>query len=102
MQKLPKEFWKISFINEQQETEWDDSYGELDAGYRWQVDSALHYMIHYKKPWTKYPNFECDDCIDDLYLIDVSHKGIGKKIVHMMVYFNKEKSKLTPVHCETV
>lgn len=100
MQRLPKEHWKISFINPQQEKEWDETYAKLDAGYRWQVDSALHHMIHYKQPWRKYPNFECGECIDDLYLVDVSHKAIGKKTVEMMIYFNKKDERLTPVYCE--
>lgn len=74
MQKLPKEYWKISFINKRQEEEWDISYEKLDAGYRWQVDSALQYMIHYKQPWREYHTRECDDCMEDLYLFDISHR----------------------------
>ncbi len=102
MQKLPKEYWKISFINKRQEQEWDSAYKKLDAGYRWLVDSALHHMIHYKQPWRKYPKEACDDCMEGLYLIDVSHKGIGKKMVHIMILFDKKKYKIIPVHCETV
>lgn len=45
-------------------------------------------MIHYKKPWEDYPNIECNDYMDDLYPIDVSHKGIGNK-VHAMILFDK-------------
>ncbi len=101
MPRLPKEYWKISFINAEQEEEWNNAYRKLDAGYRWQVDSALHYMIHYKQPWKKYPNIKCDECTDDLYLIDISHRGIGPKIVQMMVYFSKPSGKITPVYCET-
>ena len=102
MPRLPKEYWKISFINKRQEQEWDAAYTRLDAGYRWQVDSALHYMIYYKQPWKKYLKKRCKDCREGLYLIDVSHKGIGKKIVHMMVLFNKKKNTITPVHCEAI
>ncbi len=102
MQKLPKEYWKISFINIRQEKEWDNAYKKLDAGYRWQVDSALHHMIHYKRPWTQFKNVECDDCTEDLYLIDISHRGIGKKTTRMMVLFNKVKKRITPVGCEIV
>ena len=102
MQRLPKEYWKISFINKRQEQEWDRVYSKLDAGYRWQIDSALAYMIHYKQPWTKYKKERCDDCREGLYLIDVSHKGIGSKTVHMMVLFNKKKNTITPVHCEAI
>jgi len=102
MQKLPKEFWKIGFINKEQEREWDSAYSKLEAGYRWQVDSALQFMLHYKQPWKKYENMKCDDCIEGLYLLDVSHHGIGKKVVHMMVHFNEETNMITPVHCEIV
>lgn len=99
MQKLPKEYWKISFVNEEQEKEWDNSYKKLEAGYRWQVDSALHYMVHYKQPWKKYPNETCEECRDNLYLIDISHQGIGMKKVHMMVYFSNPRGRLIPVYC---
>jgi len=102
MQKLPKEYWKISFINKKQEQEWDRAYSKLEAGYRWQVDSALQYMTHYKQPWKKFPKKRCKGCRKGLYLIDVSHKGIGSKIVHMMVFFDNKNHKLTPVHCEVI
>ena len=102
MPRLPKEYWKIGFINKEQECEWDTAYAKLDAGYRWQVDSALHFMIHYKQPWEHYTTERCDDCIEGLYLIDVSHSGIGNKVVHIMIYFNKESNILTPVDCEDI
>ena len=59
-------------------------------------------MVYYKQPWRKYPNRVCDECMDDLYLLNVSHSGIGNKIVQMMILFDKSKHKLVPVHCETL
>jgi len=100
MQTLPKEYWKISFINQKQEQEWNISYAKLEPGYRWQVDSALQYMIHYKQPWRKFPVKKCKECKEGIYLINVSHKGIGKKTVHMMVLFNKKNHRITPANCE--
>ncbi len=57
-------------------------------------------MIHYKQPWRTYPQIKCDECADNLYLIDISHKGIGNKTVQMMVLFSNPRGKITPVYCE--
>ena len=57
-------------------------------------------MVYYKQPWKNYPNIICDECMERLYLIDVSHKGIGTKTVQMMVYFSNPIGRITPVYCE--
>ena len=98
---MPTEYWKISFINEQQEDHWTTAYHELlNAGYRWQVRSALTNLIHDEHPWERYPNMRCDECRDGVYLLDVSHIGIGSKTVQIMILFDKPNHTLVPLYCE--
>ena len=100
MERLPKEYWKISFISEEQETDWTIAYQELEPGYRWQIDSTLNYLVYYKQPWKKYPKIKCDECRDGVYLLDVSHSGIGNKTVQIMIWFDEQNHVLVPLDCE--
>ena len=57
-------------------------------------------MIHYERPWEIYPNMRCDECRDGVYLLDVSHSGIGNKTVQIVILFDKPNHKLVPLHSE--
>ena len=74
----------------------------LDPGYRWQVHSALNYIVTYKKPWEKYKSRQCTECIKGTRLLNVSHQGIGDKTVVILVWFNMKDKTITPLHCELV
>lgn len=100
MARLPKEYWEIRFTNERQEGDWTESYRKLDNGYRWEVDSALKNITHFEYPWKKYPHRRCDECKDDIYILNVSHSGIGPKIVQIMVMFDKQRCVVVPLDCE--
>ena len=100
MQKYPKQQWNLHFDYALQKKNWALAFWKLDHGYRWQVESALNHMLHTKHPWKKYVHIICHDCVDDLYLLNVSHKGIGDKTVQIMIKFNKSHHKITPIHCE--
>ena len=100
MAGLPKEYWEIRFTNEEQENYWTESYQKLDNGYKWEADSALKNLTHFKYPWRKYPNMRCDECRDDIYILNVSHRGIGPKIVEVTVMFYKPNWWVVPIYCE--
>ena len=100
MARLPKEYWKIGFTNERQEYNWTESYRKLNNGYRWEVESALKNLIHFEYPWEEYPSIKCDECRDDIYILNVSHSGIGPKIVQIMVMFDKQNCAVVPLDCE--
>lgn len=78
------------------------SYGALDHGYRWQVDSALNHMVFCKEPWRKFKSTRCDDCLETIYIHNVSHSGIGDKTVQVMVWFDVPNCRMVPLHCELV
>ena len=42
----------------------------------------------------------CDECRDGVYLLDVSHSGIGNKTVQIVILFDKPNHKLVPLHSE--
>ncbi len=100
MEKLSREYWTISYADEQQKAEWKDAYNGLEPGYKWQVDSALNNLVYYKHPWKKYPELKCDECMDDIYILDVSHEGIGDKTVQIEVWFDMSRNTLIPLYCE--
>ena len=100
MTKLPKEYWKISFPKDW-ESEWNKSVKKLDVGYRWQVESALNSFVLYKQPWRKYPKVKCST-IKNVYLFDISHSGIGKGTIRIMVRFDKALHIIQPIFCEMV
>lgn len=102
MERLRSRYWKISFVNTKQEEEWNSAYRELEPGYRWQVDSALNYLVLYKDPWRRYKNMKCDECMDGVYILNVSHSGIGDKTVQVTVWFDVPNRLLVPLDCELV
>ena len=102
MTRVHNEHWTIVFINKRQEEAWIAACDMLDAGYKWQVDCALNYIVTYTEPWKKYKNRQCPECVGGAYLLDVSHQGIGDKTVEILVWFDVENRTLTPLHCELV
>ncbi len=100
MAKLPKEYWTINYADEQQKAEWKAAYNDLESRYRWQVDCALNNLVYHRRPWKKYPGLKCDECLDDVYILDVSHKGIGDKTVQIELWFDTSNNTLIPLYCE--
>lgn len=102
MVKLPKQHWSIHFEEEEWEGEWTTAYDNLDRGYRWVVDSRLNFMLYDEEPWTEYGRVRCQQRMDDVYVLNVSHRGIGDGAVCVMVWFDKPNKWLVPLHCELV
>ena len=99
MQRSIRQYWKIGDKNDQRSECWESAYSKLDPGYQWQINSALNNMMFIQHPWKKYLGIACDKR-KDLYLLNVSHKGIGDRMVQIMAEFDKLTHTIFPVHCE--
>lgn len=102
MTRNNKKSWTVIFINKRQKEAWNDIRNMLDAGYRWQVDCGLNYIINYEEPWKEYKSSQCEKCMDGICLLDVSHQGIGDKTVEILIWFDMTNKTLTPLYCELV
>ena len=100
MTQLPRARWDLHFSNDRVRSEWYASYGDFDHGYRWQVEYALNHLLFPKKPWLEFKSTKCSDCMDGLYLQDVSHSGIGDKIVQLLIWYDVPNQLIVPLRCE--
>ena len=102
MEKLPRKIWSIHFVNKEWEAAWTSAYDKLGREYRWIVDSRLNFMLHDKKPWQNYASAACDECMENIRILDLAHSGIGGKTVYVLMWFDVDNHWMVPIHCELV
>ena len=74
----------------------------MDAKSQWLVKSVTYQLIHHKKPWKKFKMETCSECRDGLYVMTVSHSGLGGIAVEVTVWFDVRNGTLMPIDCEAL